>query len=170
MNSERLNTGVEKWLLTVTRYADIVSWVILFTMMIMTMVDVTLRYLPYVNMSVIGNLELTELMMVIVVFCSLAQCQAEDGHIRVDLVLKRFGPRTQSIVDTLTQFICFGLFIFMTWSLYNYASEMKEYGEVTMDLGLVKYPFLYIACFGCGLLALVLLSKAIAALREVFES
>ena len=170
MNDERLNTGVESWLLTVTRYLDIVSWVILFIMMIMTMIDVTLRKLPYVNMSVIGNLELTELMMVIVIFCSLAQCQAEDGHIKVDLVLKRFGPRVQSIVDTLTQLICFGLFSFMTWSLYTYASEMKEYGEVTMDLGLVKYPFVYIACIGCGLLTLVLLFKTIVALREVFES
>ncbi len=167
MNSERLNTGVESWLMTVTRTIDIVSWVILFAMMMMTMIDVLLRY--FTNSSILGSVELTELMMVIVVFCSLAQCQAEDGHIKVDLVLKRFSPRVQSMIDTLTQLICFGLFSFMTWSMYIYASEMKEYGEVTLDLGLVKYPFVYIASFGCALLTLVLLFKAITALREVFE-
>ena len=48
--------------------------------------------------------------------------------------------------------------------------RMKEWGEVTVDLALPVYPFIYIAVVGCALLALVLLIKTLAALSEVIES
>ena len=47
---------------------------------------------------------------------------------------------------------------------------MKEWGEVTVDLALPLYPFIYVAVIGCALLALVLLIKALVACSEVMES
>lgn len=167
MTLKRVTTGLEKTLYPLARYLDRITWVVLFIMMVMTMTDVFLR--KFSNLSLLGTVELTEIMMIIVVFCSLAECQVHDGHIKVDLVLKRLSPRVQSLFDVLTQFICFLLFSFMTVAIYRHASNMKEWGEVTIDLALPFYPFVYVAVVGCGMLALILFIKVLVALREVME-
>ena len=168
MKTADLNRKVESRIYLIIRYVDRVTWVVLFIMMIMTRTDVFLR--KFSNLSILGTVELTELLMIIVVFCSLAECQVHDGHIKVDLVLKRFSPRVQSLFDVFTQSICFLLFSLMTWAIWRHAGSMKEWGEVTVDLALPVYPFIYVAVAGCALLALVLLVKALVALSDVFES
>lgn len=168
MGMQSFTRGVESRFYPVVRFVDRITWVVLFIMMLMTMADVFLR--KFSNLSILGTVELTELMMIIVVFCSLAECQAGDGHIKVDLVLKRFSPRVQSIFDVITQLICFGLFSMMTGAIWRHANSMKEWGEVTVDLALPLFPFIYVAVIGCALLALVLLIKALVALSEVMKS
>ncbi|MBW1848168.1 MAG: TRAP transporter small permease [Deltaproteobacteria bacterium] len=168
MNMRNFNRAAESRFFPVVRFVDRITWVVLFIMMLMTMTDVFLR--KFSNLSILGTVELTELMMIIIVFCSLAQCQANDGHIKVDLVLKRFSPRLQSIFDVITQFICFALFSTMTYAIWRHANSMKGWGEITVDLALPVYPFIYIAVVGCALLALVLLIKTLVALSEVIES
>jgi len=166
--TSRFGECAEKWLFPFVRMVDRITWVVLLAMMTMTMIDVLLR--KFTNHSLLGTVELTEMMMVIVVFCSLAQCETKDGHIKIDLLYKRFSPRLRAIVDTVTQFTCFLLFCFMTCALYLQAMDIREWQEVTMDLRMPVYPFVFIACFGCALLALVLLFKTVAALNEAIES
>ena len=168
MEMHRFTRGLEARFYPVVRFVDRITWVVLFMMMLMTMADVFLR--KFSNQSILGTVELTELMMIVVVFCSLAECQTGDGHIKVDLVLKRFSPRVQSIFDVFTQFTCFALFSLMTGAIWRHARSMREWGEVTVDLSLPLYPFIYVAVVGCALLALVLLIKALVALSEVMAS
>jgi len=160
--------GIESRFYPIVRFVDRITWVFLFIMMLMTMADVLLR--KFSNLSILGTVELTELMMIIIVFSSLAECQVGDGHIKVDLVLKRFSPKVQSIFDVFTQFVCFALFSMMSLAIWQHANRMKEWGEVTIDLALPLYPFIYVAVIGCALLAFVLLIKALAALSAVMES
>jgi TRAP-type C4-dicarboxylate transport system permease small subunit len=161
-----INT-IERWYYPVVRFFDRLTWVVLFVMMSLTMADVLLRKI--VNHSILGTVELTELMLVLVVFCSLAKCQVDDGHIKIDFIMRNFSQKTQKLVDVFTQFSCFVLFLFMTYGTYRYAVDMREWEEVTLDLGIKVYPFVYLLCFGCALLALVLLLKSLKALSEVAE-
>lgn len=156
------------WFIKIVRYVDRVTWVVLFALMCMITGEVLLRKI--LNSSILGYLELTELMMVLIVFCSLAFCEANDGHIKIDLVMSKLSPRAQAIFNLITQSICFVLFIFMSLALFRYAYVMKESGEVTVDLAIPVYPFVYSAAVGCGLLALVLLFKSIVAASEVPKS
>ena len=168
MTLDRLKGSVQFWLFPIIKVIDRVTWVVLFLMMLMTMIDVLLR--KFTNLSILGTVELTELMMVIVIFGSLAQCEVDGGHIKVDLILKRLKPRTQAIIDVFTQLACSILFALMTWALFLQASDIKEWGEVTMDLRLPLYPFVYIASFGCAVLVIALSFKTLMALIEVIES
>ncbi len=149
------------------RLLDRLTWMVLFVMMTMTMADVLLRKLT--NTTIIGAGEITEMMMAVVVFCSLAQCQVEEGHIRIDLIMRKAGPRIQSVVDMVTQFLCFGLFCLVTWSTFIHAMEIMEWEEVSIDLAIPIYPFVFIAAIGSAMLALILLYKAMIALEKVLE-
>ncbi len=156
---------VKKAIYGIVRYADRITWAVLFFLMVMTMVDVSLRKI--FNTAILGTVELTELSMVVIVFCSLAECQVHEGHIRVDLIANKLSKKTQAFLELITQSICCALFSLMTWALLKHAMAMKNSGEVTVDLGLPKYPFVYLAGIGSALLAAVLLCKAIEAFYEV---
>lgn len=168
MQTTPLTQRLQRIIYPVARFVDRITWVVLFFMMLMTMGDVLLR--KFLNQSILGTVEITELLMAVVVFCSIAECQVNEDHIRVDLVMKKFSPRVRAIVDTFTQSLCFILFCFITTATFHHAGGMRAGGEVTLDLGLPIYPVVYLASFGCGLLALVLLVKALLAMSEVLDA
>ena len=164
MKLTKITHVLEKILLPLARLLDRLTWAVLFAMMTMTMTDVLLRKLT--NITIIGAGEMTEMMMAVVVFCALAQCQAEEGHIRIDLIMKKAGPRTQSVVDAVTQFLCCGLFCLMTWGTFRHAIEIMEWEEVSIDLAIPIFPFVFVAVVGNAMLALILFYKALIALNR----
>lgn len=164
----KFDSLVEKRLYPLVKLMDRLSWIMLFALMAMTAVDLFLR--NFTNTSILGSVELTELMMVIIVFCSLAQCEVNDGHIRIELIMDKMGPKARAFADVFTQAICTIIFGLMSFSIFRHSINMKGYGEVTMDLNIPLYPFVFIACFGCIVMTLVLLSKTIINILKAMES
>ena len=146
---------------------DRISWGVLFVMMMMTMADVLLR--KFTNITIIGCGEMTEMMMAVVVFCSLAQCEVNDGHIKIDLIMGRVSTKVQALVDAFTQLCCFILFCLIAFSTFRHGLEIREWQEVSIDLAIPIYPFIFISAFGSALLALVLLTKTITHFSEASE-
>jgi TRAP-type C4-dicarboxylate transport system permease small subunit len=109
-------------------------------------------------------------MLVVLIFFSLAQTEVLNGHVKVDLILSRFGERTQGIVDMMTQFACFLLLGLVTWSALVYSEKMRASGEVSQDLWIPVYPFIYTVAVGCGILALTMLIKFFMALTKTLKS
>ena len=138
---------------------------ILFAMMLLAMTDVVLR--KVFSQGVLGALELTEFMMAGVVFFALARTERLDRNVRVDLVMERFSPRTQLLAAMLTGTVSCLLCILIAAAMFVHAHAMKASGEVSMDLWIPKYPFVYLMAAGCALLALILLMKVLTAFREV---
>jgi len=157
----------ENGLFRFTRLVDRISWILLFCLMMLTTLQVILR--KFTHHAILGTVELTELAMAFIVFCSLAECQVHEGHIKVDLILSRLSPRMQAFFDILTQGAAFLIFSLMTAALFSQAHALKQAGEVTVDLNIPLYPFVYVAAFGCILLALVLLAKALEAWIKFVE-
>ena len=160
--------GLEKWVHPLSKLMSHIASVILFLMMLLTITDVFLR--KVFSNSILGTVELTEFMLVIVIFFCLAQTEVMNGHVKVDLVLSRFSERTQGLVDMITQFVCFLLSGLITWSTLVYSEKMRASGEVTQDLWVPIYPFIYIVAVGCAILALTLLMKFFLAIKRVVKS
>lgn len=165
MKSIAQGRRLELWVNPISRTMNRIASIVLFLMMILTITDVVGRKL--FSHSVTGAVELTEFMLVIVIFFSLAQTEMKDGHVKVDLIMSRFGHRTQAMVDMITQLIGFLLCGVITWSTLIYAGKMRVSGEVSQDLWLPKFPFVYVVVLGCGILALALLVKFFAALTKM---
>lgn len=142
--------------------------IVLFLMMLLTIADVFLR--KVFAKSILGTVEITEFMMVVIVFFGLAYTEALDGHIKVDVVMSRLGDRTQHIVSIVTQFASFILFCLVTWFTFSYSITKKAAGEVSQDLWIPVYPFVYIVGVGCGILSLVLFIKFLVSLVQMLRS
>ena len=138
--------------------------VVLFAMMLLTVADVTLRKI--LSRGILGTLELTEFMMVGLVFFSLARVELLDRNIAVDLVAKHMGPRTRLETEMVTRLVCSAFFGLAAASLLVYAQAIRGSREATVDLLIPRYPFVWAAAAGCAVLAIVLIVKC---LKDVTE-
>ena len=168
MKIEQVHRSFESWVHPISKIVNRIASGVLFCMMLLTIADVFLR--KVFSQSILGTVEVTEFMMVILLFFALAQTEVLNGHVRVDLIMSRFGERTQTLVDTITQLVCFLLFGLFTWSTLVYAAKMRASGEVSQDLWLPVYPFIYVVALGCALLALSLLIKSFMAYMRMIKS
>jgi len=168
MKIEQVHRSFESWVYPISKIVNHIASGVLFCMMLLTIADVFLR--KVFSQSILGTVEVTEFMMVILLFFAVTQTEILNGHVRVDLIMSRFGERTQTLVDTITQLVCFLLFGLFTWSTLVYAAKMRASGEVSQDLWLPVYPFIYVVALGCALLALSLLIKSFMAYMRMIKS
>jgi TRAP-type C4-dicarboxylate transport system permease small subunit len=124
----------------------------LFAMMMLTTVDVVGRY--FFNKPVLGAFELTEFLVLILIFSFLAPSQAKKSHVAVDLVFEHLPKRLRDIVDILNHLLCLVFMSLIAYRGYVRAFEIKEFGEATSNLGIIKYPFAFFVVFGCAALSI----------------
>src|SRR5690606_33485334 len=105
-----------------------------------------------------GAYELTESVMVLVVFGGLAYAQIQRKHIRVELLYLRAGPRLQSPMDVLADvagMLFFGLLLWQGWNEALYSWDIREATSGAVRLPL--YPARFVLVFGAALYLLQLL-------------
>ena len=168
MNIERISKSLESWVHPLSKVMSRIGSVFLFLMMLLTVTDVFLR--KVYSKSILGTVEVSEFMLLIVIFFTLAHTEILNGHVKVDLVMSRLSPRAQAIVDMITQFACFVLSVLITWSTLVYSEMMRTAQERSQDLWLYVFPFIYIVALGCAVLAITLLIKTFLALARLVKS
>jgi TRAP-type C4-dicarboxylate transport system permease small subunit len=127
--------------------------VALFAIMLLTLVDVSGR--KFVSTSVPGSLEMTELLMVVVIFAALPLVSLRGEHVvfdTLDSMLPRAVVRVQRVlVDLLSVALLGGL----AWLMWVKAGNMASYGDVTSQLKLPLGPFVYAMSVLCAVTAFV---------------
>ena len=124
----------------------------LFAMMLLTTVDVVGRY--FFNKPVLGAFELTEFLVLILIFSFLAPSQAKKSHVAVDLVFQHLSPRVRAIIDFSNHLVCLLFMMLIAYRGFVRALEIREFGEATSNLGIIKYPFAFFVVFGCAALSI----------------
>jgi TRAP-type transport system small permease protein len=125
----------------------------LFGIMLLTLVDVGGRKL--LSHSVPGSLEVTELLMVVVIFAALPLVSLRGEHVvfdSLDALMPRWMQRLQQgLVDILCALALLGL----AWLMWTKAGQMVEYGDTTAQLKLPLGPFVYLMSVLCAVTAAV---------------
>jgi TRAP-type C4-dicarboxylate transport system permease small subunit len=132
----------------------------LFSIMALTLADVSGR--KALSTSVPGSLELTELLMVVVIFAGLPLVSLRGEHVvfdSLDPLLERTLRRAQGlVVDLLVTTLLAG----MAWLMWSKAGQMAGFGDTTAQLKIPQSPFVYLMCGLLGVTALVHLLLAFA--------
>ena len=156
--------GFGKAVFLVSQTMNRVACAVLFGMMLLTTADVFGR--KAFSHSILGTVELSEFMLGALVFLSLSHTEFMDGHVKVDLFMMRFSERAKAAIDMITQFIGFLISGICAWSGFAYAAKMRFSGEVSQDLWLPKYPFIYLVVLGFAILSLTMLIRFFLACRK----
>ena len=135
-----------------------VAAIILFGMMALTFVDVFMRYI--VGESIRGSFEITELMMVILIFAGLPLVSRKDEHVTVDLVEHLLPLQLRKALRVIVHLICCAALIGMAWLMWRKAGEIVGYGDVTAALRVQLWPYVYFMSALAFVTALIHLFKA----------
>ncbi len=149
------------------KLCSVLCAVALFAIMALTFLDVGGRKL--LSRSITGSLELTELLMVVVIFASLPLVSRRGEHVvfdSLDSVWPAWFLRLQGIVVHLLCAAIMGGLMMLMWKT---GQQFWESGETTAQIKILKAPFIYgmsIMCGITGLVPLALMIRPPAALQE----
>ena len=138
----------------------LLSGVALFAIMALTFLDVLGR--KFASHSIPGSLEMTELLMVVVIFAALPLVSRRGEHVEFDSLdpfLPAWVRRTQWV---LVHLLCAAVLLALTWLMWRTGGQFAETGETTAQLQILKAPFIYgmgVLCGLTGLVHLVLLRR-----------
>ena len=124
----------------------------LFIMMALTAADVVGRYI--FNKPITGVFEITEFLVLILIFSFIGFTQAEKSHVSVDLLLMRFPKKFRRVVEFFNHLICLVMMAIITYMGLLKALELKAVGEATPNLQIPDYPFVFFLVLGCAVMCL----------------
>jgi TRAP-type C4-dicarboxylate transport system permease small subunit len=138
----------------------LLSGTALFAIMALTFFDVLGR--KFLSNSIPGSLEMTEMLMVVVIFGALPLVSQRGEHVEFDSLdpyLPRWVRRAQQVVVHL---LCAAALLLLGWLMWRSGGQFMQSGETTAQLKIPKAPFLYgmgVLCALTGLVHLTLVAR-----------
>lgn len=114
----------------------------LFAMMLLTFADVVGR--KFVS-SIPGSLEVTELLMLVVIFVGLPLASLKGEHVFFDLLDQFLPEHLRRWQARIANGICAVLLLGAAWLVYGRAGRTAEQGDITAQLQIGIAPFQYLA-------------------------
>ncbi|HKQ67586.1 MAG TPA: TRAP transporter small permease [Methylomirabilota bacterium] len=145
--------------------ANVLSLAGLAAMTIVTVTDVAGRYL--FNRPLPGALELSELLMVFLVFGAFAVTELRNGHVDIDVVVNKLPQRARALSETFAATLSTAFWGAITWRTALHAQNIWRAGETTPNLGLPIAPFVWVAAAGTLLFTLALVARGVAAFQRL---
>lgn len=152
-------------LLTAT--CGVVAALALFAIMTLTFFDVGGRKL--LSESIPGSLELTELLMVVVIFTSLPLVSQRGEHVVFDSLDTHLGVRWLRAQAVLVHILCALLMLALGVVMWQSGNQFALAGETTAQLKIPKAPFVYGMAVLCSLTGLVHLAQIFRPAKALAE-
>ncbi len=131
--------------LTVNRPLEILSGALsataVFAIMALTFYDVGGRKL--LSNSIPGSLELTEMLMVVVIFAALPMVSRHDEHVVFDSLDDRLPAALRRWQHRIVHLLCAAMLLGLAWVMWDAAGQFLANGETSAQLKIPKAPFLY---------------------------
>ncbi len=131
--------------------------IILFCMMSLTFVDVVARYV--FNRPIGGAFEITELMLLVLIFAGLPLVSHADEHVTMDFIDRLLLAHSRRQLQRFVHLLCAGMMAFMAWQVAIKAATISRYGDATDVLRIVYGPFVYFMAAMIALTGLIHLVK-----------
>ncbi|RJQ67898.1 MAG: TRAP transporter small permease [Desulfobacteraceae bacterium] len=115
-------------------------------MSVLTCADVVGRLFKH---PVFGSVELVSFMGVLAVAFALPHTHESNGHIGVELFVRKLPPRKRACIDLCTAVLSCVLFALVSWRMVLFGLNLMRSGEVSMNLKLPEYGIVFVValCF-----------------------
>lgn len=135
----------------------LLAGIALFAIMVLTFLDVGGRKL--LDHSITGSLELTELLMVVVIFGALPLVSERGEHVVFDSLDPYLPDAVKKIQRALVHLLCGAALLGLGWLMWQTGTDFQQSGETTAQLQILKAPFIYgmgVLCAFTGFIHLTL--------------
>lgn len=143
---ERINAFVNRGL-------AVFSGLSLVAMMLVTVGEMVLRMF---GRPMAGTVETIGWLAALTTAFALGYTQIHQGHVSIDLFVRKLTPRLGAMLNMLVYLISAALFMVMTWNLFRHAGVLRETGSLSETMKVIVYPWVYLVSLGCVGLTLAL--------------
>ena len=133
---------------------------ILLAMMLLTFVDVVARY--GFNRPLSGAFEVTELLLVVLIFAGLPLASYAGEHVTMDFIDRLIGAGARARLERGVDVASAAILGLLAWLVWLKADRIWAYRDATDVLRIVYGPFVYFMAVMIGLAALIHLHRAFA--------
>ncbi len=142
-----------------SRYLTYIGGAAVIIVMLMTVYDITMRYL--FNLPLLGSIEIAQYLLSVMVFASMAWVESLEDHISIPLVTDRLSPMIRKVIITIMYILGFGILVLISMNSFELAGEYMRREEASAVLRIPASPFIYFVAIGSSLFALVTLLNLI---------
>jgi TRAP-type C4-dicarboxylate transport system permease small subunit len=132
--------------------------ILLFILMMVTTVDVIGRYI--FNWPLRGAFEVTELLLLTLIFAGLPLVSRADEHVTLDFVDAALGERGRQVLRRLVDAVCGLIILGLAWRVWVKAGKIAGYGDTTDVLLIPVGPFVYFMALMVAITGIVHLVRA----------
>ena len=131
--------------------------VLLFCLMMLTTADVIGRYV--FNWPIRGAFELTELLLLTLIFAGLPLASRADEHVTLDFIDMLLGNSGRLLLRRFVDLFCGLLFLGLAYRVWIKADKIAGYGDTTEVLRVPVGPFVYFMAIMVAVTGIVHLTK-----------
>jgi TRAP-type C4-dicarboxylate transport system permease small subunit len=146
---------------------SLMAGIALFGIMALTFFDVGGRKM--LDHSITGSLELTELLMVVVIFAALPLVSRKGEHVVFDSLDHYLPTSVRMVQRVVVQLVCGAALLGLGYLMWQTGGSFVESGETTAQLAIPKAPFIYgmgVLCAVTGLVHLSFVLRPSSAIEE----
>ena len=152
--------AVRSWERRIDAVLGIAASAILLCLMLLTFADVVARYL--FNSPIPGGFEITELMLLVLIFAGVPLVSHADEHVTMDFVDRMLPAPALGVLVRAVHAMSAAVMFFLTWQMWIKAGRISSYGDTTDVLKILVGPFVYFMAVMIALTGLVHLYKTYA--------
>ena len=148
----------------IARICGILGAISLILLSLLTVADVLLRY--FFNSPIVGSYELTEYLLIPIVFFAIPWATKEKSNVRVDLIVGRFRKNRRAIVygiSCVLSIIVTSVFAWFTVPQAFYIYEIYIHSEM---LKIPAFPFYFLTAAAFFILFFILIDNLIDFIEE----
>ena len=93
-----------------------------------------------INLPVPGYVDVVEFVMTVFAFISIAYTQRLGGHVRMEIIIKKFRGRGLWIVESLGTLTIIGIVAILAWFGYEHFLRAWTIGDSTIDIEIPLWP------------------------------
>jgi TRAP-type C4-dicarboxylate transport system permease small subunit len=146
-----------KWERRADAALGVAASAILLVLMSLTFVDVVARYV--FNRPIRGGFEVTELLLLVLIFAGLPLVSHANEHVTMDFVDRTLGVRARAWLNRIVHLVVAAMMGFMSWQVIVKAGRISSYGDATDVIRIPYAPFVYFMAAMLALAALIHLYK-----------
>ena len=130
-----------RWEARVDAVLGLAASAILLVLMFITFADVVARYL--FNFPLRGAFEITELMLLVLIFAGLPLVSHADEHVTMDFIDHMLPEPVLRALQRAVHALCAAVLFFLAWQVWLKAGKIAAYGDTTDVLRIAVAPFVY---------------------------
>ena len=155
------------WLKKITTVVSVITYVGFFFIMLLIVVDVTLRKI--INSPVPGSYEIVQYSLMASVFASFAYCQSERGHVHITMLIRLFPQAVRFAAYSLTGLISAVIAWYLGYAAIRQAIQAYTSNYTTGLLKFAVYPFFWVMAVTMFIFTLAIFYDVIRSIIAMFN-